>query len=85
MRNTILFAVVLSAIAAGTASPQSFPDALTKYLNLSDAQVKSISQINSEFTAYGQKQSQAYYTLQSQASSELAKDEPDPELSRTEK
>ena len=71
----ILFA---SAMTAGLASPQSFPADLQKYLSLTDPQVQSITDLNSQFSLFASQQQSQSYALQAKASSELVKPSPDP-------
>jgi hypothetical protein len=77
MRYRCIFALILGGLAAGIASPQTLPSDLVTYLNLSGTQVQAINQLDNAFTAYTNKQSNAWYSLQSQAQTELAKDSPD--------
>jgi hypothetical protein len=70
--------LVLGAMAAGIAAPQSISPDLQKYLNLTDAQVQSITDLDTQFGQYVSKQQTMYYDLQSKAYNELSKDSPDP-------
>ncbi len=72
------YALLLGAVVAGIASPQTISSDLQKYLNLTDTQVQSITDLDNQFSDYVNQQYTTYWTLQSQADNELAKPSPDP-------
>jgi Spy/CpxP family protein refolding chaperone len=81
MKIAILLA--LGALAASVASPQAIQTllpSLPQYLSLTPAQMQSINDLNNHLGQYSNKQQTAYDNYQSTASSELAKDSPDPSV-----
>ena len=77
MRHPYLFALVLGAMTAVIASPQSISSDLATYLSLTDAQTQAINGLNNDFVQYIQQI--PYVALQLEAEDELSKDSPDPE------
>jgi hypothetical protein len=71
-----LLALVLGALTAGIASPQSIPSDLVTYLNLNQTQIQSINTLNAAFNQYTYTQDQQGYDLQSQVDTERPRPRP---------